>query len=119
MTHPLDEIAVEAAARAIWESEMGNSIMSIAEKFRGPIWNGTKENCEIWLSDKDAKFGAEDTDAEYTRRGRNTYRIMACAALSAAFKSARDRGMAVDFPESTTAWRVPVTIIRHKENEHD
>ena len=83
MTHPFDEIAVEAAAKAY-------------ETMERRIFNGLeKGNIEL-----------EPIHA----------------ALSAAFKSALIRGMVfLDnewWPGKTPDYIGPVTIIRHKENEH-
>ena len=98
MTHPFDEIAVEAAAKAIYFEQ--HTIMHDHEK----LWLEAKKN-PVW-------------------------RDCANVALSAALKSARDRGMAEiceDFMFSddeephnfgNDEYYMPtVTIIRHKENE--
>ena len=117
MTHPFDEMAVEAAARGAW-----NADYPLAPSAEKAVWEKTSEQWKLFLPDKnicDEEDEAHTGSSLQNCTGREHYFKLANAALSAAFKSARDRGMAVDFPESTTAWRVPVTIIRHKENEHD
>ena len=92
MTHPFDEIAVEAAANALCEA-LGY----------GP--NYSKHNTVMWNSALKA----------------------ISPALSAAFKSARDRGMVeeghlqsgMDYlihNEPLEGTTYPVTVIRHKEN---
>ena len=101
MTHPFDEIAVEAGAKAAWEEEAQPRPMRL------PLWSD--------ISDKE----------------RETWRGISHATLSAAFKSARDRGMAMDDRAHENCFSkqwinighcedestFPVTIIRHKENE--
>ena len=93
MTHPFDEIAVEAAASVEYAAWRENSMQFRSDPNPLPTWGECDPNLK------------------------QLFLTRATAAISAAFQSARDRGVAVDFPESTTAWHVPVTIIRHKENE--
>ena len=106
MTHPFDEIAVEAGAKAAWEEEAQPRPMRL------PMWSD--------ISDKEHE----------------TWRGISHATLSAAFQSARERGMARDgtslksgweggiflvmepIPEGAKVETVAVTCFRHKENEH-
>ena len=93
MTHPFDEIAVEAAAKAIRSDCFDPENIKFFE--------------DLWCK----------TEREKAFAGAN-------AALSAAFQSARERGMAIEAfgsaPEdggySAATWATalePVTIIRH------
>ena len=102
MTHPFDEIAVEASAKAAWNEES----IRAAGKPRSVLWSDISvQEQQKWLD-------------------------ISRAALSAAFKSARDRGMVEEgnlqsgmdyliYNEPLEGTTYPVTIIHHKENEHE
>lgn len=91
--HPFDNVAVEAAARAI---------------FTASIYQG---------------YDKEAVQAEWWRM-KSIMEAYASAALTAAFKSMKDRGMTIyaqDFvllDELSPPMKGPVTIIRHKENKN-